>query len=448
MALAANSIWEVRQGGSDTNGGLVRGDTVVTNYTLQNSPQVAVTNAVATGTTTITSASGLFTSAMVGNGVYMAGGTGSLVAIMHYIISVTNSTTIVVDSAVAAGTGITLNLGGAMASIGALGQLGIAQGHVAFVQNSGTPFVLTTATVNVSGGTISSGSTSQYVICGYTSNRTITNVDTPPTVKFPLAGFSVNMFIMRGIVRNIIFDGNGSGSSKLSGTSDATNYSRVGILNMTALNTAIGSFELCWATGCSQTVFTTQCFGCIGYANTAIPFIATSSILVNCISINNTGATTDGFGNAASQQCINCIAYNNGRAGFSLSAPGRSNSCINCISEGNVTYGYDLGATSNLPIQQLLNCAGYNNGTANFPTSTLYSSVILNFFALTGSAFTNAAGGDFSLNSTTGLGAALRAAGVLGTFPTGISTIGYQDIGAAQHQDTGGGSSTLAATFS
>src|SRR5665213_333188 len=107
MALPSNSIWEVRVGGSDTNGGVVRPDTVVTDYTLQNSPQVAVTNAVAIGTSTITSATGGFTSAMVGNGVYMAGGTGSLAPVMRYIVSVTNSTTIVVDSLVAAGTGIT-----------------------------------------------------------------------------------------------------------------------------------------------------------------------------------------------------------------------------------------------------------------------------------------------------------------------------------------------------
>lgn len=61
---------------------------------------------------------------------------------------------------------------------------------------------------------------------------------------------------------------------------------------------------------------------------------------------------------------------------------------------------------------------------------------------LTADPFTSAAGGDFSLNNDAGGGAACRAAGYPGAFPGGLTT-GYLDIGAAQHQDAGGGGSVI-----
>jgi hypothetical protein len=62
---------------------------------------------------------------------------------------------------------------------------------------------------------------------------------------------------------------------------------------------------------------------------------------------------------------------------------------------------------------------------------------------LTADPFTNAAGGDFSLNNTAGGGALLRATGYPGVFPGGTTT-GYLDIGAAQHQlGSGSGAASL-----
>jgi hypothetical protein len=58
--------------------------------------------------------------------------------------------------------------------------------------------------------------------------------------------------------------------------------------------------------------------------------------------------------------------------------------------------------------------------------------------ALSGDPFTNSAGGDFTLNNTTGAGAACRAVGFPGAMP-GVSQVGYMDFGIFQHQDSGGG---------
>jgi hypothetical protein len=54
---------------------------------------------------------------------------------------------------------------------------------------------------------------------------------------------------------------------------------------------------------------------------------------------------------------------------------------------------------------------------------------------LTADPFTNAASGDFSLNTTAGGGAACRAAGFPGAFPGGLTT-GYLAIGAVQPKDS------------
>jgi hypothetical protein len=59
---------------------------------------------------------------------------------------------------------------------------------------------------------------------------------------------------------------------------------------------------------------------------------------------------------------------------------------------------------------------------------------------LTGSPYVDAAGGNYGLNTTAGAGAAARAAGSPGAWPGLAATIGYPDMGAVQHQDSGGSS--------
>jgi hypothetical protein len=92
----------------------------------------------------------------------------------------------------------------------------------------------------------------------------------------------------------------------------------------------------------------------------------------------------------------------------------------------------------------LLGCADYNSTTPvdpNIDTSKIFNGAGVHASILSLSSpndpFTNAAGGDFTLNNTAGRGALLRAAGY---YPiAGGSQIGYPDIGAYQHQDSGGG---------
>ncbi len=184
----------------------------------------------------------------------------------------------------------------------------------------------------------------------------------------------------------------------------------------------------CTATGCTTAAvfsFCTVSILCEAYANTITPFQITGACIF-CISRSNTGASTDGFtGGATGASYISCIAYGNGRDGFRVTSSG---SAVNCIAEANTGWGFTSSS-----IAFLVKCASYNNtlGANNLTGRGPSVGFIAN---TTGSFFNNAAGNDFSLNSTASQGALARAAGIPGVFPA-ASTTGYHDIGAAQHAD-------------
>ncbi len=109
------TTWYGRNAGNNTNG--IGFDAALggTNYANQNSPQAALTDVVTNGTTTVTSASALFTAAMVGNYIYIAGGTGGITGAWYKITARSSSVSITVDrsTGLSAGTGATGNVGGA-----------------------------------------------------------------------------------------------------------------------------------------------------------------------------------------------------------------------------------------------------------------------------------------------------------------------------------------------
>ncbi len=102
-SLQQPSTWYVRAGGSNTNGG--------TSSNL--SPDRSGSDGVTNGTTTFTSASANFTPADVGQGIFI-----TLVTANFRIVSVVNSTTVVLSDPVSpGGSGRSWNLGGATADL-------------------------------------------------------------------------------------------------------------------------------------------------------------------------------------------------------------------------------------------------------------------------------------------------------------------------------------------
>src|SRR5216684_3752512 len=129
-AISTNTVWEVRTVSSDTQGGgFVAGatGTDMSQFDNKNAAacsscqsstiNISTVDGVANGTTTITSVTGNFSAAIVGNIIEFSGGTGSITAVWKQVTVFTNATTITIDSSIAASTGMTMNIGGALATI-------------------------------------------------------------------------------------------------------------------------------------------------------------------------------------------------------------------------------------------------------------------------------------------------------------------------------------------
>lgn len=99
-AIDADTLWEVRTTGNSNNGCGADQSLLGTDYTQQDSAQLSLTDLATSGTTvtTLTSATGGFTSAMVGNAIYIH--TGTNVTAGYYIITAhTDTNTVTLDRA-------------------------------------------------------------------------------------------------------------------------------------------------------------------------------------------------------------------------------------------------------------------------------------------------------------------------------------------------------------
>jgi hypothetical protein len=154
-------------------------------------------------------------------------------------------------------------------------------------------------------------------------------------------------------------------------------------------------------------------------------------------------AASRGFDMAGSSAAAYCVAYNNQGSGFFFQGNvtnGRI-TLLNCIAESNSAWGVDDSNASGVSQNLVLNCAFY----ANTSGSTSISAYSISTGALTGSGsfFTNAPSGDFSLNATAGAGAILRGAGYPTVFPGGLTTTATH-VGAWQASAAGGGGASSA----
>jgi hypothetical protein len=443
MALNAAVVWEVRTTGSDTNGGGFKAGASGTDRSQQDAAYATLTTAstVHTTTTQINVAVGDFTvsAADVGNVLQVTGGTATAGFYEITAIDVGNNRWTVDRAVGTAGQTVAGAMGGALASLGILGGV-VVTSHTIYIK-TGT-YSITSASTNVAGGCFAPSGVATLWIEGYSVTRG--DRITPPTLQASgIATATMISMWSSGDWRIINLKGDGASLTSIR----FINGNRGLIYKCIGINCTNGAFVQasnapivvgCTATGCS-TVAPIQgyfCIGCEGYANTVTAFsIPGAGMALDCIASANTGASSVGFLLAQGAVATNCSAYANGSHGFSSAS--NAVECYNDIAEGNGGYGFNL--TGNGPT--LLKCAAYNNTSG---ASNLTGTKPLNIDPITGTAtfFVDAATGDFALNETAGGGALVRAAGYPGTFPRGITT-GYLDIGAAQHQDGGGGSGSI-----
>ena len=174
--------------------------------------------------------------------------------------------------------------------------------------------------------------------------------------------------------------------------------------------------------------FTPSIFNCISYDNSSSGFLFGSN--------NNIGIMS------------NCDAYNNGGHGFDISIGGGTSryfiEACNFVNNGG--YGIDL-VDGNISIVDITNC-GFGAGTEANTSGEINQSatdVISVFDSVTYPADTtpwvDPANGDFRINLAEAKGA---GRGTYTQTEAGqAGTIGYPDIGAAQHLDSGGASQTF-----
>jgi hypothetical protein len=478
MALANATVWEVRpSAGSDTNGGGFVPGSSGTDWSQQNAAQYALTNGVTNGTTTIATVSA--TADMVGNIAYVTGGTGSVVAAWYQIISASVGVSITVDrsTGLTAGTGVTINIGGAFNTISAAFGPAIACNTV-WIKNTGTYTATSTITSSLqSGGSSMNGG--PFVVAGYGTTRGDTG-----QVTWTTSTNSVNLFTFSysagygtgWVFANIkftntagtpgggLFIGNNAGRvvnlnvvncyfSGFTSGIDAGNFGNTNdFSNIFVENTEITA---CTGYGFQNTAgVLVNCFihanagGGVYFWGSSDPVM--SFVLVRCTIYDNTGIGINSVGTGQPGYqlvVINCNVVSNTSDGILFDNTASSGSGIlfvaNTIIVSNGGYGIHsaltLAGTNNLATFIEFTNAFYNNASGN--SSNVTNILTAGNVILTGSPFNSPSTGDFSLNGTSGAGAACKGAGFQGTLAgaVGGATSAAIDIGAVQSAGGGGG---------
>jgi hypothetical protein len=173
--LPAGGVWECRGTGTsgpglDTNGGGIDAALVVTDYSQSNTPILSETDLATTGVvTTLTSATGGFTAAMVGNYIHINSGTNFTVG-WYEITARASSNSVTLDRApsTAAGVAGVGSVGGALATLGTLSGAMVAS-NKAFCTGV---FTANTATAIVFNQTVTPSATAPMTrLIGYGSTR-------------------------------------------------------------------------------------------------------------------------------------------------------------------------------------------------------------------------------------------------------------------------------------
>ena len=467
MALSASQVWELRTTGSDANGGAFKAGGSGTDYSFQDAAQVAVTDAVANGTTTLTSATATFTAAHVGNVVYLAGGSGTLAATRREIVTFTNSTTVVLDAVVAPSNGVTLNLGGALLTFGELASStrGMVASNKAFVK-SGT-YAVTAAVTFAQNVAAPTNATPASCIVGYKTVRgDITfgvNAASRPLITTNAAGLNVLAFSQPGWELRGLTIGAGTQTPSV-GFNFSSNYCNITNCAVTAYSaygiyaSGNGGVQLCEVSGgvsATNGIFAgtaTPVIGCYVHDGSSVGiYSAANGMVAHNVVANMSGAGNDGIGSNGSSQILYNTVYNSGRHGISFGSIYSGS----MLAKGNILaknggYGMtNLAGPGEAAKREWDGNAYYNNtsgarnnlddvGAVN-PVNSVspYVNTLDVLLASPNDPFTNAAGGDFTLNNTAGRGALLRGTGVLNSWPN-LTQVGYRDFGAIQHQDAGG----------
>lgn len=458
MALNASQQWWIRVSGNVLNGGgfdsLVSG--AGTNYADQDSPQLSLTDFATSGagSTTLTSATGGFTAAMIGNAIRIASGTNFQTG--YYVVTAyTDTNTVTVDrtpTSGGAGSGGTGRLGGAFAMPGpslsttATITSPLAAGHTINIRGAGTDNPSTVDYTQATYQQYAAGNqTAGYIRwVGYNGrpylettdgyliyNASYHSVENLKVRPGSAPSFTAGMIHGLGVsATNCIFEANGKDISGIQGVPYDCSFinsgsTTAGIYYAISLHSyagyCSGNFIKNWRGGgitsngaVMGNIHHNLIIGCKGTTPSAI-LSTGAAATYNVTIVNNTiyNCAGDAIRCAASTdiqvtQIMNNIIANNTGAG--------------------VNYAVNTAAVNDrmVRIRSNRNCY-YGNGNTILNGSLGPNDVTLDpQFVATGS-------------DNFAIGTNLKALGFPGAF-RGSGTTGYLDLGAVQRQETGGSS--------
>lgn len=451
MSLPSTTVLRVWDTGADTNAGGYNPARVGagTNYSKQAAAQAALSDVVINGSdsTLISSAARPFSSADIGNLYRQTGGVGFTVGVFE-IVSVDGSNRAVLDRSAGTlgSTGGTGNLGGALATLGAAATIAAAAATTAGVTTYIKGSFTTAATITLSRDS-SDNLACSYIGYGVNDDdgvlATITSTNAAATSLISVTGKG-------SILKNLKGDG-ASLSQRVFNAADITvTFDSCWGLGGTKYGFRGAStqslFRRCLATGNGASggdagfaadTGTALFDRCEARGNAGNGFSALTAGVATCLNCIAAGNTLSGFysnDNESVVRLLNCTAYGNTLDGLRYAAVSTFIGTLvrNSIFYGNLGYGIrSISTDYNLPSFVPLfesNALGANTLGARFQVPTGAADI-----ALTLDPFTDAAGGDFSLNLSEGGGLELRATGVPGGFglrTTPEASVGYSDIGA------------------
>ncbi len=367
-----------------------------------------------------------------------------------------------------AGTGISVNVGGSW--LGPTGAVSFPFGFVegvngGFVNAAGNPprvnfkndqtYSITAAMTHTKHGNI--------IFQGYTATAGDLG---KATINGGTSGTSYILLTVSGLVvtlRDMIFTGNGATGTAsailLSGGGAICDRVVVHDVRGTGFDSSVfGPFIECEAYACNLGGGTNKAgFDINGGAG---------ATYLRCISHDNAGTTTHGFQSTGGggTDYICCIADTNGKHGFNgagnymrryISCDAYNNGTGNsgdgilensttnltgllvesCNLISNARYGVE-GTGANTTPMIVRNCGFFSNtsGSTSFPSGSGVE--VNNSVTLASSPYSDAANGDFRISLAAAKNAGRGA--FMQTAASYAGTVGYPDIGAAQHLDAGG----------
>jgi hypothetical protein len=459
MAFPSSTVWEARSSGNSTANGAafvpgLGGSS--TDYSQADAPILTVSDGVTTsGSAVLTSATGGFTAAMVGNGLTIDQGGGTFT--WYYITVFTNGNTVTLDKNSVGGSQTARN---------------VRVGGGANLQNTGVPFNTFLVpgnkvwergsfshNTNVPTYSVSGSAVNPIVIEGYTATRGDGGFATHSSTTVDCFEVSGNFCLVKNIkgnagnstVRALKTTGwsctweNCWAISALTSTgTGATRWLANGSNNRYYRCRSDGQSNAGWGyfiTGTGNHFDHCEAYGSTELSGFNQAALAYGSRFTHCISRDNTGAASDGFTiNDQIAHLVQCSISKNGRDGVRYVNPAASfedsTLIANIFNRNGQTAGYEVNyATADISANtgEIEAALTGVRGNAFYVTGLGKSHFLPPFsgdVTLSADPFVDSgAGHDFTLNTTTGGGAVVMANPLAIAMPGGVGT-DYLTLGA------------------